>query len=384
MAEEYGIRLKVTADTAEAKSEIDSLLDEKRKRVQDAVGGVSSGSSADGKILPDAAARNAGREIGKSVNRELAKNVAGKAIGKIVGGVSSGKSEDGKLLPDATSRNAGREIGKSVNRELAKSDAGKAIGKAIAGFALHQGLGTAFGLMREPGGNNVNLDRGQATVQGAVQYGMMGAMVGGPAGAAIGSLVGGLAGIVGQLSKERENYGNVRIGNWQTALGVNESVASGLGAIANQRILAGLGGSDRLDYLSSERKKTYDSLVAARSKVEKIAKGGDTSSTEYMYAQGEYGRLSQLYGQKLSAEMQERLSADGAISARDFSDSMSARGLSVGPQVDVASVNAKITESQGVTNDLLRQLVDLQREGAAADGSRLAQALHEIKDATSL
>ena len=44
MAEEYGVRLKVTADTAEAEKSMDQLLDRKARRVQDATG--AGGESA--------------------------------------------------------------------------------------------------------------------------------------------------------------------------------------------------------------------------------------------------------------------------------------------------------------------------------------------------
>ena len=42
MAEEYGVKLKVTADTAEAEASMDKLLDRKARRVQE-IGRASVG-----------------------------------------------------------------------------------------------------------------------------------------------------------------------------------------------------------------------------------------------------------------------------------------------------------------------------------------------------
>ena len=56
MAEEYGVRLKVTADAADAEKSMDELLDRKARRVQDATG-AGGESAAAGGVSADSARR---------------------------------------------------------------------------------------------------------------------------------------------------------------------------------------------------------------------------------------------------------------------------------------------------------------------------------------
>ena len=326
MAEEYGVKLKVTADTAEAEASMDQLLDRKARRVQDATG--------------------AGGESAAS------------------GGVCA----------------AGQEF----ERTVSGGGAGKAIGKALAGFALHQGLGAAFAFARTPGADNTNVSRAQSTLSGALQFGTAGAMLGGPAGAVIGAALGGAFGLAQQLARERQERRETRIGMWQTAWQNSEGLLAGFGAEAQRRLLGWQGSREaRIEWLTANRR---DLQARQKESADRLAAfSGDKTSTEYTYLQGEYQRLSTLYNRALYDEDMERMSPlYDPYTASEFSDAFSRRGLTVGPSVDVASANGKVIELQERMVDLLQRIVDASNAGAAANGERLGAVLRDIFETTGL
>ena len=336
MAEEYGVRLKVSADTEEARQQMDELLDRKAQRVQDATG---TGTSQPQSVV--------------------------------------GVSVDG-------ARRAGRAAGQEFEKTVSKGPTGAMIGKALAGFVLHQGIGTALSLARTVGGDNTNLNRAQASISGAIQYGTMGAMVGGPWGAVIGGALGAGAGLFGAYGKEREDRQNTRVGMWQNAWQNSEGVLAGFGAMAQQRLLGWQGSREnRIEWLATNRQ---DLQARQRKAADDLSSfSGDKTSTRYAYLQGEYQRLSSQYNQALSAEMTERMKPlYDPYGASDFSDAFSRRGLNVGASVDIQSANEKIIDQQAQMVSLLQRLVDMSNSGAAANGERLGEALREIVAATAL
>lgn len=345
--EEYGVRLKVTADTADAKEKLDELIDEKSRRVQDAVQALDGGGARPARpASPSAPA-------------------------------SSGAADPGL-------RRSGRDFGKGFSEEVARGAAGKAIGKAFAGFVLHQGIGTAFSFARTAGGDNLAVDRAQSLASGALQFGTMGAMMGGPVGAAVGALVGGISGLASQLGREREQRQQTRMGMWQTVYQGNQQTLSGLGAIAQRRLLDWQGSREnRIDWLAHNR----EDLRARRNDASRRLAdfGGDTSSAEYQVLQGEFQRLNGQYNAALSEEMQERMTPLRELyDAGDFADALSKRGLSVGPTVDVGSANEKVIEQQEKMVGLLQKIVDQANAGAGSTGAGLNGILHDIIDQTVL
>lgn len=334
MAEEYGVKLKVTADTAEAQQQMDELLQRKSQRVRDAVS-PSNGEGATG---------------GTGIN----------------------------------AKRLGRNLGQSFNDEVSKGPSGKMIGKAIAGFILHQGIGTAFSFARTAGGDNTNVDRAQGAVGGAVQYGTAGAMIGGPWGALIGGALGGIMGLVGQLGKERQDRQNTRLGMWNSAWSSNESTMSGLGSVAQQRLLDWQGSREnRVEWLTQNRKDLWTREQEARKRLSDF--NGDTSSKEYAYLQGDYQRTLSQYNQAISAEMQERIKpAYEMYDASEFSDAFSKRGLSVGASVDVGTANERIIDQQAKMVELLQEIVKASHDGAGMYGANLNEILNRIVQETAL
>ena len=335
MAEEYGVKLKVTADTAEAEASMDQLLDRKARRVQDATG--AGGESA------------------------------------APGGVSADSA-----------RKAGRAAGQEFERTVSGGAAGKAIGKALAGFALHQGLGTAFEFARTPGADNTSVSRAQSTISGALQFGTAGAMLGGPAGAVVGAALGGAFGLAQQLARERQERRETRIGMWQTAWQNSEGLLAGFGSEAQRRLLGWQGSREaRIEWLTANRR---DLQARQKESADRLAAfSGDKTSTEYTYLQGEYQRLGTLYNRAVYDEMQERMSPlYDPYTASEFSDAFSRRGLTVGPSVDVASANGKVIELQERMVDLLQRIVDTSNAGAAANSERLTAVLRDIFETTGL
>ena len=274
-----------------------------------------------------------------------------------------------------------RQQGHEMGEELSKV-AGRAIGKAIAGFVAHQVSGIVFEGMRTYGGDNTNVDRAQATVGGAMQYGTMGAMVGGPWGAAIGALVGGVTSLVGQLQKENNQKAAVdqviRMSNWQAAEGATAGIGkSALGALLDR---AWTGNGGRAQILRERARTALENYTTARSRFTE-ASGWDQGSEAFKVRQADFQRAQQAYFGALQDYANEKVAGIGnakPYEAGEFGDSFSARGMYIGPQVDVASVNDKLGDSMDEQIALLRQLVDISAQGAGYQNERFAEIVNKL------
>lgn len=274
-----------------------------------------------------------------------------------------------------------RQHGREMGEELSKV-AGRAIGKAVAGFVAHQVSGLVFEGMRTYGGDNTNVDRAQAAVGGAMQYGTMGAMVGGPWGAAIGALVGGVTSLVGQLQKEKRQRAavdqNIRMSNWQAAEGATSGIGkSALGALLDR---AWTGDGGRAKILREQAKSAFGNYQDARSRFEK-ASGWDPNSEAFKVRQADFQGAQQAYFGALQEYANEKIAGAGSArpyEAGELGDAFSARGMYVGPQVDVASVNDVLGDRMQEQVNLLRQLVEISNNGAGYQNERFRELIDKV------
>lgn len=274
-----------------------------------------------------------------------------------------------------------RQQGRDMGEEFSKV-AGRAIGKAIAGFVAHQVSGVVFEGLRTHGGDNTNVDRAEATVGGALQYGTMGAMVGGPWGAAIGALVGGVTSLVGQLQKEANQRAavdqGIRMSNWESA----NSATSGIGKAALGALVdrAWTGNGGRADVLRGQVKDTLGQYQTARRRFDEAA-GWDQGSEGFKVRQADFQRAQQQYFGALQEWANEKLSGIGnakPYEAGEFSDAFSSRGMYIGPQVDAADVNDTLGDRIQEQVNLLRQLVDISNQGAGYQNERLREVVDKL------
>ncbi len=274
-----------------------------------------------------------------------------------------------------------RQHGREMGEELSKV-AGRAIGKAVAGFVAHQVSGLVFEGMRTYGGDNTNVDRAQAAVGGAMQYGTMGAMVGGPWGAAIGALVGGVTSLVGQLQKEKRQRAavdqNIRMSNWQAAEGATSGIGkSALGALLDR---AWTGDGGRAKILRGQAKTAFENYQDARSRFEK-ASGWDPNSEAFKVRQADFQGAQQAYFGAIQEYANEKISGAGGArpyEAGELGDAFRSRGMYVGPQVDVASVNDVLGDRMQEQVNLLRQLVDISNNGAGYQNERFRELIDKV------
>ena len=274
-----------------------------------------------------------------------------------------------------------RQLGRDMGDEFSRV-AGKAIGKAIAGFVAHQVSGVLFEGMRTYGGDNTNVDRAQAAVGGAMQYGTMGAMVGGPLGAAIGALVGGVTSLVGQMQKERNQRAavdqNIRISNWQSAEGATTGIGkSALGALLD-RAWTGNGGREKI--LRGQVKDTLGGYRDARRRFEE-ASGWDPNSEAFKVRQAEFQGAQQAYFGAIQEYANEKIGSIGnakPYEAAEFGDAFSARGMFIGPQADVAGANDALGDRMQEQIGLLRQLVDISNQGAGYQNERFRELIDKV------
>jgi len=274
-----------------------------------------------------------------------------------------------------------RRQGQEMGDEFSKV-AGKAIGKAIAGFVAHQVSGIVFEGMRTFGGDNTNVDRAQAAVGGAMQFGTMGAMMGGPWGAAIGALVGGVTSLVGQLQKEDRQRAAVdqgmRMSNWESANGAAASI--GKTALSGLLDRAWTGNGGRAEVLRGQVQDTLGVYRTARSRLDE-ASGWDQEAEAFKVRQADYQRAQQQYFGALQDWANERLAGIGnakPYEAADFGDRFTSGGMYVGPQVDAAGVNDVLGDRMQEQIGLLRQLVDISNQGAGYNSARLAEMVEKL------
>lgn len=274
-----------------------------------------------------------------------------------------------------------RQQGQEMGDEFSKV-AGRTIGKAIAGFVAHQVSGIVFEGMRTFGGDNTNVNRAEAAVGGAMQFGTMGAMMAGPWGAAIGGLVGGITSLVGQLQKEGHQQAavdqNIRMSNWESANGVAASI--GKTAFSGLLSRAWTGNGGRAEILRGQVLDTLGQYQAARDRFRE-ASGWDQESEAFKIRQSDFQRTQQQYFGALQEFASERLAGIGnakPYEAGEFGDSFSARGMFLGPQVDAASVNDTLGDRMQEQIGLLRQLVDISNQGAGYNSARLAEMVEKL------
>lgn len=354
MAEEYGIKLRVTADTAEAKKQMDDLLERKAEKVREAAAGSGVGGGATSSS-PSGASSDAGKKTGAAAAQEFNRAAA------------------------AGAKKTGRDIAKSFGDEAGGGASGRAIGKAIAGFAMHQIVGTAFAAARTPGGDNANIDRAQSAASGAMQYGTMGAMLGGPWGAAIGAALGGITGLVGQLTEERQRAGRDRQGMREQAYGSDRAVLDAIGGQAKSRLLDWQGSRDaRVEWLSGNTKKVEGEYRKAIAAFNAVA-GRDPESEEYKSRKAEFDRLTNAYAGARIEEYSERMKPMyDAYRSADFSDAFAKRGLGAGAQVDVTGANSEIIKNQERQEAALNKIVDIMNAWSSRQGGNVNEALNAI------
>ena len=347
MAEEYGIRLKVTADTADAQKELDKLLEAKSRRVQEAAAAATGG----------AAPGSSGGASGASGRGDWEVQI-------LRVGTEAKKA----------AKEAGRVQAQNFTREVKDANIGGLIGKAAAGFILHQAASTAFSFARTAGGDNSGVDTAEGVFMGAGAGALMGAKFG-PWGAAIGALVGGVSALAGQAAAERQQRQEVANGyrmQWNQS---NESTLTGWGETAKARLLDWQGSREgRLEWLKGNRLDTARALNAAQARMDAVA-GMDKTSNEFVKAQQNLSRAMSAYHTAVNDEAQERMKPlYDPYTVGSFGDSMGAKGLSVGPQVDVASANDRVIEQQTRMVDLLQKLVDLSNQGNGLDNANFRAA----------
>ena len=155
----------------------------------------------------------------------------------------------------------------------------------------------------------------------------------------------------------------------------NESTLAGWGSMAKSRLLDWQGSrAGRLEWLEGNRRDTARAVNAAQAKMDAVS-GMDKTSNEFVRAQQDLSRAMAAYQTAVNDEAQERMRPlYEPYSVGDFGDSMGARGLFVGPQVDVAGANDKVIEQQTRMVDLLQTLVDLSNQGNGLDNSNYRAA----------
>lgn len=274
-----------------------------------------------------------------------------------------------------------RQQGRDMGEEFSKV-AGRAIGKAVAGFVAHQVSGIVFEGLRTHGGDNTNVDRAEATAGGAMQFGTMGAMVGGPLGAAIGALVGGITSLVGQLQKEEKQKAavgqGIRMSQWQAGEAATANIGkTALGALLD-RAWSGNGG--RAAILREQAKTSLATYQEAKTRFD-AASGWDQNSEAFKVRQADFQGAQQAYFSALQDYANEKISGIGnakPYEASEFSDSFSARGMFMGPQVDAADVNDKLGDRMDEQVSLLRQLVDISNRGAGYDSAHFRELIDKV------
>lgn len=243
--------------------------------------------------------------------------------------------------------------------------AARQIGRAVAGFALHQGAAIAFAAARTPGANNVGVDRAEAAIGGALQYGTVGAMLGGPLGAAIGGLAGAVSGLVRHEQELAKTIAESRQGRVDSAY--RQEVASSVRAsdAAFAELLSGRTYGERARMLEARREELRTgpgqwSIANLEASLRRREAAGDTQShayrTETANLEMQRQREAALTDQIIATRMED--AAPWQLRAADFSDSFSRRGLTVGGDVATAALNEQVAIAREQVQ-LLRRIADM-------------------------
>lgn len=363
MANASELKIRVSADTADAEKKLDDVA-KAAEAVSDAAastGGVGAaagaGASAAGAGTAQAAAVTiSGSSGGGGADR--APNASGNGAGA--------SNMSGSLMPAQSASSTAK-----MSEELGKS-AGVAIGKYfIAQFGI-AAANLAIEYSRKAGGGNTAQDYAQAGLNGAVQgagtAGALGFMLGGPLGAgvgvAIGSVLGGAIGLAGMNARKRmEVEQQYRSRLWSKA-DSEYDLEESLRSQAFEGIIGTMG--------------TAGQAKAMRNRAAEIRRGfGNTSVAQLSIRLAEmerngksdtdvYSRLKTIYDSQLRAanDLERRAAGveqttlmgsvvGGYGQAANFADDMARRGISVGAQVDTFNVqNNMLTELREIRNTL--------------------------------
>ena len=257
---------------------------------------------------------------------------------------------------DRDPRRQGEEFGRAAYKQ---------IGRAVAGFALHQVAGIAFAAARTPGGNNVNVDRAEAGVGGALQYGTMGAMLGGPLGAAIGGLAGAVAGLARHEMELRKQVAENVMARQDTVYRANVSSTTRASDAAFAELTRGRTTEERIAMLEARRQEIRSgegqwSIANLEASIRRREAAGDIKSHEYQAETAnlemQRQRETALSDMIIAARMDAR--APEAVTAGDFSDAYSKRGLQIGGDAATAAMDEQLAIGREQVQ-LLRRIADM-------------------------
>lgn len=262
---------------------------------------------------------------------------------------------------DRDSRRQGEEFGRAAYRQ---------IGKAVAGFAASQIASIAFTAARTPGGDNVNVNRAESAVGGALQYGTMGAMLGGPIGAIIGGMAGTLAGLARHEAELAKQIGENRVQRSASVYNANVSAAARASDAAFGELLRGHTSGERASMLEARREELRSgpgewSIKNLEAEIRKREDRGEVSGREYeslaqniaMQRQREAALTDQIIAARMDSRMAETVKAD------DFADAYSRRGLSIGGDAATAAMNEQLAIGREQVQ-LLRRIADMGGGGS--------------------
>lgn len=246
-----------------------------------------------------------------------------------------------------------------------KSLAGK-IGAMAGGLFLQQGVSAlANGLT----GFRPDMQR-EANWVGNVGGGLLGGAAagfaaGGPLGAAIGGAVGGLIGAFTSLAESarnvREAFESVRDAEFNTIM----SNSAQIDDEAFRKTLEPMTRGQRLkainERITTIKYGTSDSSLAnLRARMDPMIEEEETGTQKYRELQAQYnlqlGRLAQLQTLRFQTEVMPTIMP---LASGEVTDALAKRGGTVGPSVDVGSVNKDILAVLKDTYNLLKSRASL-------------------------
>lgn len=297
-------------------------------------------AQADFKLIVGADTTEARRELDEI--RAAAENVKAARGEPSVGGSpvpSSGSA--GAASPAKQSRKAAQEFGKEAG-----GVAGSLIGKAVAGFMVHQVAGTILSSMRTVGGDNRNVDRAESSLNGALGGALMGSKFG-PLGALVGGLGGAAMNLWGQHEKERMEREsaslNIRMADHRRT--VDSSVSMSDRAFSEELGFEG-NWKRRIGMMADRAGTIYGgdgawSIRNLEASLKKKTPGTVDYDVTAKNLEMQKNRLASLQQKMFEEALPWR---PRSMEAGEVTDSFAKRGIEVGAQVDVASVNDRILD----------------------------------------
>lgn len=345
MSEAVGIKIHIKPDSQEAEKKLENLdkrldrIKEKSRETKNAIDGHSNTISGSNHSSPAAA-------------------------------INSRATNQRQLSP----KESGTIIGKS---------AGSIIGSAITGYFGEKALRIGFEAARTHGGDNTIVNRAEKSVTGAGGGAMAGWMLGGPIGAAIGAVVGGGLGMAEALQEERRNKYQSELARWHSDLSAVQGAAANIGGGALAQLLSIAGSKeDRSQILMDSIRDTNKRRRKVRGELDNVR---DTSSIRHQYLSSEEARLANLemglWSQLATNKTQLNMPM---IAGQEVTDAFAKRGLYTGGQIDITSVNADTRASQQEMIGLLKEMVEVMREGSWANGQNLNELLMKLQKVGTL